>query len=121
MKPGDVVGFRGELGAGKTTAIQAILSSFSVEGGESPTFVMVKPYPLSKPQNGLATIVHVDAYRLKNAKDAETTGLTDVLGDPESIILVEWADRIAPLLPAQTIQVVLRHKGKDAREIEVTR
>ena len=120
LKSGQVVGFRGELGAGKTTAIQAILASYGIGGGESPTFVMVRPYALRQPVRGISSIVHVDAYRLDNHRDAQTTGLTDVLADRRALVLVEWADRIQSFLPKETVWVDLRHAGEDNREVEVT-
>jgi len=110
LKRGDVVGFIGELGAGKTTAIQAVLSAFGIRGGESPTFIMVRPYD---------HVIHVDAYRLNSLREAETTGLSDVLTDHHHIILVEWADKIRSLLPKDTIWVTMAHRGEDTREIVV--
>jgi tRNA threonylcarbamoyladenosine biosynthesis protein TsaE len=119
LKPGDVVGFVGELGTGKTVAVQSILKSFGEEGGESPTFVIIRPYKMTKPKKGISLLVHVDAYRLPNQQDAETTGLRDFLKREKSLVLVEWADRLQPMLPAHTIWVKLAHLGGDKRAIKV--
>lgn len=119
LQPGQVVAFSGELGSGKTTAIQALLRSFGLAGGESPTFVMMRPYLLSKSARGISEIIHVDAYRLATAREAETTGLRDVLGGSDTLVLVEWAERVRHLLPKDTIWIKMRHLGEDQRGIEV--
>ena len=106
------------MGAGKTTAIQAILDFFGISGGESPTFVMIRPYPV---KNRLFDrVVHIDAYRLEKEDDILTTGLTDVLNDRAALILIEWADNIAKFLPLATVWVDLEHLGGDTRKITIT-
>jgi tRNA threonylcarbamoyladenosine biosynthesis protein TsaE len=117
LKAGDIVGFTGDLGTGKTTAVKAILSFFGIEHGDSPTFVMLKPYAIL--HGAVGSVVHVDAYRLQSRQDILTTGLTDYLDEDDSVVLIEWADRLGTLLPSKTIRVNLTHAGGDRRTIEV--
>jgi tRNA threonylcarbamoyladenosine biosynthesis protein TsaE len=117
---GQVVGLVGELGVGKTLAVSAILSAWGIRAGESPTFVMVRSYRLPRPHCRLRQIVHADAYRLETTADAITTGITDLVGRPDTLLLVEWADRVRDLLPPQTVWVTIEHRGGDRRAIRIS-
>lgn len=120
LKAGQIVGLVGDLGTGKTTAIQAILSAFRLTGGESPTFVMIRQYDLPRPQKKIKSLIHIDAYRIDSVHNALTTGITDVLSKRRAIIMIEWAERLQSFLPEKTIWVHLRHRGGNKRLIEVT-
>ena len=86
LKPGDWVGLRGEMGAGKTTLVSGI-----VEGihpgmrSRSPTYVRVEVY------GGSPAIVHADLYRLEKPEEWDTLGIEDLAHG--AIVVVEWADR----------------------------
>lgn len=99
LNPGDTVGFVGGLGAGKTTIIQFIAKKLGVDKKiTSPTYLYVKTYPL---QNNI-TLVHCDAYRLKNRADFNSVDLSQYLGSRDTIVLIEWADKITDYLPTGT-------------------
>ncbi len=116
---GDTLALRGELGAGKTTLVRAIAEARGVGPAlvSSPTFVMVNEYPAAAP--GEPPIVHVDAYRLHGEDDLDALGW-DRLADGSSVLIVEWADRIAGALPPRrTVWVTLAVTGESSRRAAI--
>ncbi len=102
-----VVGLYGELGAGKTTFVQAAAKALGVrEKVKSPTFLIMKSYQLPHlPIGGQATtfyrlLVHIDAYRLKHSEELQKLGFSELLRDPYNLIFVEWADKVSAILPS---------------------
>lgn len=121
LLPGSLVCFRGDLGAGKTTFIQGVLSAC---GGEkpyvSPTFVIMKEYDLALPTaTGIRRIYHADAYRIEQAEDFEKIGFSEWLSDHEGVVLLEWPERIEAILPEQRIEVSLRPGEGESRTIDI--
>jgi tRNA threonylcarbamoyladenosine biosynthesis protein TsaE len=114
LKPGDVVAFTGDLGAGKTCMIKGICLELQVPvPATSPTFTLVNQYQGTYPIN------HIDLYRLKNLDEALAAGLHEYFS-PDTICLVEWADKIPELIPENAIRVHLTSSGGDGREIEIS-
>lgn len=105
-----MVFLQGDLGAGKTTLVQAICRGRGVtEPVTSPTFALVHEYAAAH-----GRVVHVDLYRLESPRDVATLGLDDVLADPGAILLVEWPDRAAGTLGSPTLELTLAHEpGRD--------
>lgn len=100
LKPGQAIGLIGQLGAGKTTFVQYLAKSLGInETIKSPTYVFVKTYDL---KDKLSKFVHIDAYRLKNIDDAQTISLPEIIQDKNSIVCIEWADKVMSLLPKET-------------------
>jgi len=86
LRAGDLVVLRGELGAGKTTLTRGIGGGMGVRGPvTSPTFVLARNHP---PVTGLVPLVHVDAYRLADARELDDLDL-DFAG---AATVVEWGD-----------------------------
>ncbi|MBI1735826.1 MAG: tRNA (adenosine(37)-N6)-threonylcarbamoyltransferase complex ATPase subunit type 1 TsaE [Candidatus Rokubacteria bacterium] len=113
LAPGAVVALTGELGAGKTCFIQGVVRGLGVERrATSPTFVLVNEY------RGRVPVLHVDLYRIDRLADVEDLGLPDVFGR-EAVTLVEWADKLGPLLPADAIRVHIDGVGDEARRITI--
>lgn len=93
-----VVGLYGNLGSGKTTFVQTVAKTLGVtETLNSPTFLIFKNYPLNAKRYTL--LVHADAYRLKNGEELRKLRFEELLRDPANLIFVEWADRVADILP----------------------
>ena len=107
LKPGDIVGFTGGLGAGKTYMIKSICAALGVrEVVNSPTYTLTHLY------EGAKKIVHVDCYRLNSPREAELLGLDEYFSS-QSICLIEWADKIKSILPESMVNVTLeRVPGK---------
>src|SRR4030067_256674 len=96
LKPGDLVALVGELGSGKTTLVQGIAAGWgSLDPVSSPTFVIVNVYRHS----GGFRLFHLDAYRLDGPKEALDLDL-DIMLD-QGPMVVEWAERVQPVLPEE--------------------
>jgi tRNA threonylcarbamoyladenosine biosynthesis protein TsaE len=115
LGPGDVVGLTGELGAGKTCFIQGLVRGLGVEArATSPTFVLINEY------QGRLPVHHVDAFRTQSLPELLELGLPELF-DEAGVTVVEWADKVAPLLPSRTIHVHIAGVGDEAREITIRR
>lgn len=91
LKPGDVVLFTGDMGAGKTAFTKGLASFFEVSDEvTSPTFALVHEY------FGRVNIFHFDLYRLSSFDDLYATGFFDYL-DRGGILVVEWSENIPEL------------------------
>lgn len=118
LLPGSVVTFTGDLGAGKTTLIQGILEGLgALPPYPSPTFVLMNEYILPKPSStGVGRIYHADAYRV-GASDFERLGFAEWCTDPAGLVLLEWPERIADILPKKRIEIRLKTLSETEREI----
>jgi len=112
LKPGDIICLTGDLGAGKTTFVQGIAKGWgSLDPVSSPTFVLVNVY---RRQDGV-TLSHLDAYRLSSVTEAEDLDLQPLIENGP--VLIEWADRIAEILPGERVWVSLRWLADEQRGI----
>ncbi len=103
---GDVVALSGELGAGKTTFTQAVARAFRVSDPvTSPTFIIMNVFGISPVARGIATLCHVDAYRLEKGEELLNVGIEDYMGNPSVVTLIEWPERVAEILPESTLWV----------------
>ncbi len=116
--PPVVVGITGELGTGKTTLVRANAGGLGVEEPvTSPTFALVHRYA-----GRGATVYHVDGYRLKAPSEALDLGLDDILSEPDSVVLIEWPERLGKLLPVLSHRIDLRYTDDPLiRTLEVDR
>ncbi len=116
---GAVICLSGELGAGKTTLASGIGEGWGArEVVNSPTFVFVNEYSNA----GGGKLYHVDAYRLRDAADAESIALPELLNEVSegrSAILIEWPERVAEQLPPERLWIDLLWVEESARRIEV--
>jgi len=111
---GVVLYLRGELGAGKTTCVRALLRTLGVTGlVRSPTYTLVETYVLA----GL-TCIHVDLYRLQSLSEIDELGLRDLVG-PGALLLVEWPEKGGAALPAADLEIGLSYVG-EARQATLT-
>jgi tRNA threonylcarbamoyladenosine biosynthesis protein TsaE len=115
LRPRDVVALTGELGAGKTCFIQGLVRGLGVAThATSPTFVLIHQY------RGRWPVYHVDAYRTQSLTELMDLGLPELFED-EAVTVVEWADKLAPLLPARTVHVHITGVGDEPRAITIRR
>ena len=114
-RPGDVVVLAGDLGAGKTAFTQGFGAALGVdEPITSPTFTLVNRY------EGRLVLHHLDVYRLGRLEEVVDLGLAEFL-DEDGVVLVEWGDTIAPILPADALEIrIALGDGDDDRRIEFT-
>lgn len=116
LPPGTVVALHGALGAGKTHLAKGICAALGVPPEEvvSPTFTLVHEY-----EGAGFPIYHMDAYRLERVEAFYDLGYEEYLyGD--GLCLIEWPERVAPLLPPGTVHLYLAHAGADRRRIALT-
>jgi tRNA threonylcarbamoyladenosine biosynthesis protein TsaE len=100
-RPGDVFLLLGDLGAGKTVLAQGLGAGLGVDDViTSPTFALVQSYV------GRLDLHHLDVYRLDQINEALDLGLAELLDD-EAVVVIEWGDRIAPVLPQDYLEVRL--------------
>lgn len=119
-KGGFVIALEGELGAGKTVFVQGFAKALKIKAKiKSPSFVLMKHYPIRDWRLAIRTFYHLDCYRLKNYKDLLPLGVKEILKEPANIILVEWAERVKPILPPKHIKVHIDHVGPRERKINI--
>ncbi|MEK7516402.1 MAG: tRNA (adenosine(37)-N6)-threonylcarbamoyltransferase complex ATPase subunit type 1 TsaE [Patescibacteria group bacterium] len=125
LKGGDVVALTGELGAGKTTFVRGLARALGIRARvTSPTFLLMRCYalPRGKSRRGIRHLCHVDAYRVRGAKELQSVGIEEYLTSPDTVTLIEWADRVRSILPRRLIHVRFRYGNKiDERTIVVER
>ena len=114
LRPGQCIALDGEVGAGKTQFVRGLLIGL---GGRprtvsSPTFVLLNVY-----DTGRLKLFHLDAYRI-GPDDLEAIGFSELL-DQAGVVAIEWASRVAALLPPDRIHVTLESTGPAARKIQI--
>ncbi len=112
---GECIALHGELGAGKTQFVRGLLAGL---GGDprtvtSPTYVLLNIY-----NTGRLTLYHLDAYRIAGADDFESIGFTELL-DQGGVVVVEWAGKVASLIPKAAVQVRIESLSEEARSINI--
>ncbi len=114
LPDGTTVALCGTLGAGKTRLVQAIAEAAGIDRREvvSPTFVLVQEH------HGRRTLYHIDAYRLRDHEEFMALGPEEYF-DGDGLVLIEWADRVAPGLPPERIEVHIEVTGAESRRFEI--
>lgn len=98
-----VVCLYGELGSGKTTFTRGFAKGLGITTRLlSPTFIIVRRYSLTE---RVGFLYHLDLYRLESMQGLRELGLLEILTDKNSIILIEWADKLGDFLPKERIDI----------------
>ncbi|MFY9457438.1 MAG: tRNA (adenosine(37)-N6)-threonylcarbamoyltransferase complex ATPase subunit type 1 TsaE [Candidatus Spechtbacterales bacterium] len=112
----------GELGAGKTHFAKGLAQALGIKDNiTSPTFVLMKKFDI--PADNMARklgkklFIHIDCYRIYDSKDAEQIGLDKVLENPRTIIAIEWAERIADIIPKPYWEIKMEHVSEMERRV----
>lgn len=122
-RKGDVLALFGELGSGKTAFARAFINALPAPDGTapaaaeevpSPTFTLLQTY-----QRAPAPVWHFDLYRLVRPDEVYELGFEDALG--EGIVLIEWPERLGPLLPAERLELRFDFAARNqARRVTLT-
>ncbi|MBQ8298242.1 MAG: tRNA (adenosine(37)-N6)-threonylcarbamoyltransferase complex ATPase subunit type 1 TsaE [Ruminococcus sp.] len=114
LKPGDMIAYKGNLGAGKTTFTRGIAIGMGLgDNVTSPTFALVNEY---RGEN--ITLYHFDMYRIESEGDLESTGFYDYPFE-DNVAAVEWSENIEEFLPEHTIYITINALGDNSREITI--
>lgn len=112
LRGGDIVAYRGGLGAGKTTFTRGLSLGMGLgDDVTSPTFALVNEYRGEK-----LSLIHFDMYRINGGADLETTGFYDYM-DEYTVIAVEWSENIADALPENCIYIDIKRVDDNTRTI----
>lgn len=117
LAPPKLVLLRGDLGAGKTTLVKGISSAFEAapeENVTSPTFTLVHEY-----RGPLASLYHIDLYRIDTPRQLETLGLDDLIAE-DSVLLIEWGEKFPRFMRDWDVEITLERIGENDRKIQVT-
>lgn len=106
IKGGEVFALSGPLGSGKTFFCQLLGKKLKTRSRiTSPTFSIMHCYSAKTETGKKIRFYHMDAYRLRSAKDAVDLNLPQIFKDKNNIALVEWAEKIKSLLPKKTLYI----------------
>ena len=110
-----LIAFYGHLGAGKTTFIKALCDNLGVEDNVcSPTFTIVNEYQAASGE----PVFHFDFYRIDSLKEATDLGLEEYFYSG-SFCFMEWPEKIADLLPEETVEVRIEPLDEVTRRISI--
>ncbi len=123
-----VVGLYGNLGSGKTAFTQIVARLLGIkESVTSPTYVIEKKYEINQSNDGglansLPTafkhLIHIDAYRLEKPSELVSLGWDALIADPMNLILVEWPERVAEIMPSDHLHLKFTFINDTTRQIE---
>lgn len=114
LKGGEVIELTSDLGGGKTTFVRGVAKGFgSDDRVASPTFTISKVY-----KSGKKEMHHFDFYRLPEA-GLMSHELEELVGDPQIVIVVEWAEVVQDVLPVNRLSVRIQRKGEEERSIQL--
>lgn len=112
LRGGDIIAYKGGLGAGKTTFTRGLAVGMGLpDEVHSPTFALVNEY------RGVGKVMyHFDMYRIMNSEALETTGFYDYMSE-DSVIVCEWSENIAGCLPENAITITIEYIDENKRKI----
>lgn len=111
-----VLALLGDLGAGKTTFVQQLAIRLGItETVNSPTFVVMKQYETDDIK--FQKLVHIDAYRIEEASEMGPLRFPEILTDSQSLVCIEWAEKISDLLPEDTLRIELESLPQSKHKI----
>ncbi len=114
LETGDLICLQGELGAGKTTLVQGMAQGWgALDPVSSPTFVLVNVY--RRPDNG--QFFHLDSYRVETLGEAEDLDMDDLL--LQGPLVIEWPERVEPILPEERLWAWLDYEAEEQRFIKI--
>jgi len=118
MKSGQIICLEGDLGGGKTTFTKGFAKGLGIKKNiTSPTFVLMKEYLVNNKE--IYKMYHLDCYRINSSKDIENLGLKDIIKENFNIVLIEWAEKIADILPKNCLKIKFDFVDENTRKISI--
>lgn len=119
LRGGELLLLSGALGAGKTVFVKGLAAALGIDPDEvsSPSFTLVNPY-----DEGRLKLYHLDLYRLsEGVSAAHAVDLEDLLADEQSVIVIEWVERMGRYpLPSTVWRVRFEGDGEEPRRISIS-
>ncbi len=114
LSPSDVLALCGELGAGKTRLVKGLARGLGIDPDDvtSPTFMIISEHA------GKLPLYHMDFYRLASLAEAEQIGIEEYF-ESEGLCVIEWADRLKPIIPDHAIWLHIEIISADERRIRI--
>ena len=118
LKGGEILALEGDLGAGKTIFTKGLGKVFGImQHITSPTFVLMKIYRIENKEYRIKNLVHVDCYRLEEPQELFYLGLEEYINKRDTIVVIEWADKIKKYLEKFKKVIWIKFKDKDSQKI----
>jgi tRNA threonylcarbamoyladenosine biosynthesis protein TsaE len=118
VKGGEVFALFGDLGSGKTVFAKGFAHGLKIKQTiTSPTFGIIKIYPVKS--GNVKNLIHIDAYRLNSASEGQNIGLSELIDNHNNVLLVEWPEKIWPLIKEKSIAIKFSLIDGSNRDIEI--
>jgi tRNA threonylcarbamoyladenosine biosynthesis protein TsaE len=115
-----ILALHGDLGAGKTTFVQALGKSLGVtEQITSPTFTIMKGYETTSAD--FEHLIHMDAYRIDDIAELGPLRFSEILATPKTLFCIEWAEKIKEALPVSVINLTLAVADENTRTVHIAK
>lgn len=120
LKGGEVLALTGDLGAGKTIFTKGLAEGLGVKKiVTSPTFILMNVYNVRNQKSEIKNLVHIDCYRLNDASELEDIGATEYFGQVDTVVIIEWAEKVKRILPKNSINISIKLSSKTSRKITI--
>lgn len=118
LRAGDVVLLYGDLGAGKTTFAGGVAKGLgTADRILSPTFVLVRTHKVLRGK--ISKLNHIDLYRIEEKEAFSNLGLSEIVNEPQSITIIEWADRLLDFKPDKGYKIWFGHVDENRRQVRI--
>ena len=118
LSGGEILLLSGPLGAGKTMLVKGMAHALGIDEDDvtSPSFTLVNPH------QGRFLLYHIDLYRLdEGASAAHAVDLDEILTDENSVVIIEWAERLGRYpLPNDVLRISIAGDGDEPRRISIS-
>lgn len=118
LEEGTTLCLYGELASGKTTFTQGLGKVFGIERVVSPTFLIMRQYPVTTHQT-IKTFFHLDLYRLNTIEEIKAFDVEEIWSNPENLLVIEWPEKLQEVLPKKRLDIYFTANGENERIIKI--